>query len=222
MEWEQNEAQTIEALQRRIQELERRNAEKVTPTPSTTVTTEVSNALLIPTPNLSSGRVYPSSHPLRSTWVLWMHLQNDPDWSIRSYVKMATFSTLEECIAITELLPDAFKTSSMLFLMRENIAPRYEDQRNIHGGGLSYQVDLCNVASAWSDLTYSLVGETLTSNDSPIAKSITGITISPKKRFCVVKIWLATCKEQDPALITAKMRHLSASGCMFLKHPVNK
>jgi len=47
--------------------------------------------------------------------------------------------------------------------------------------------------------------------------SINGITISPKKNFCIIKIWLATCKHTDPTLITYP-NNLQAKGCIFKKH----
>ena len=38
-------------------------------------------------------------------------------------------------------------------------------------------------------------------NDTKLRPYINGITISPKKNFCIIKIWLATCDVQDPSKI---------------------
>ena len=46
---------------------------------------------------------------------------------------------------------------------------------------------------------------------------INGITISPKKKFVVIKIWLDVCKLQDPNVIR-DIPHLSKDGCLFKKH----
>ena len=34
-------------------------------------------------------------HPLNTNWVLWFHNPEDNDWSLSSYVKVATISTFE-------------------------------------------------------------------------------------------------------------------------------
>jgi len=68
----------------------------------------------------------------------------------------------------------------------------------------------------WSQLSYILVGETLT-NDSRLWKLINGITISPKKSFCIIKIWLKNCSMQNPTQLT-RVHGLSIHGCLFKRH----
>jgi hypothetical protein len=157
-----------------------------------------------------------NSNKLNDSWTLFAHLPHDTDWSVKSYKPIFTFSSVEEAIALCETLPEKMIKNCMLFLMRNGIQPVWEDSRNRKGGSFSYKVNNKNVADAWKKLSYSLVGETLT-EDMSLLKHINGITISPKKSFCIVKIWIAVCDFQNPGLI-AKIPELSTHGCLFKKH----
>ena len=47
---------------------------------------------------------------------------------------------------------------------------------------------------------------------------VTGITISPKKNFCIVKIWMTNCEHQNPQIVTNDVKHIISQGCLFKKH----
>ena len=155
-------------------------------------------------------------HKLSDTWILWAHLPHDTDWSIKSYIKICSFTTVEETISIINILPPKLVTNCMLFLMRDGIAPTWEDARNRKGGCFSYKISNKDVPQAWKELTYVLVGESMSDNKNFIPL-INGITISPKKNFCIIKIWLDTCKLQDPGMII-NISDLPREGCLFKNH----
>ena len=90
-----------------------------------------------------------------------------------------------------ENLPDVIVKNCMLFLMRKGIQPTWEHEKNRHGGCFSYKINNRQVTNSWKNLSYVLLGETLT--ESKLSKYINGITISPKKNFCIIKIWLSNC-----------------------------
>ena len=46
-----------------------------------------------------------SLHPLADKWTLWAHLPHNTDWSIKSYISISTFTSLEDTIAVTETMP---------------------------------------------------------------------------------------------------------------------
>ena len=101
--------------------------------------------------------------------------------------------------------------------MRDGILPTWEDSKNRNGGCFSYKVSNKNVVEVWKDLTYVLVGESV-SNLIPFVSSVTGITISPKKNFCIIKIWMTDCKNQNPAVVSTEVKGLTQQGCLFKKH----
>jgi hypothetical protein len=155
-------------------------------------------------------------HDLSDAWILWAHLPHDTDWSLKSYMKIYEFNTVEQAITITETLPPILVTNCMLFLMRKGINPIWEDERNRNGGCFSYKIPNKDVPDAWKQLSYSLVGETMSDNKK-LLPHINGITISPKKNFCIIKVWLANCSFQDAAVIR-EVHGVTSHGCLFKRH----
>ena len=157
------------------------------------------------------------THPLSDKWSFFAHLPHDTDWSLNSYKKIYTVESVEETIGILETMPDILVKNCMLFLMRDGISPVWEDPQNRHGGCFSYKIANKNVYEVWRDLSYVISGETI-SNQGTFTSCVTGITISPKKNFCIIKIWMKNCTNQNPSIVTQDVRGLSSQGCLFKKH----
>jgi hypothetical protein len=156
-------------------------------------------------------------HPLSDKWCLWAHLPHDIDWSLNSYKAIYTMGTVEETIAITESMPDILVKNCMLFIMRKGVKPTWEDPVNRNGGCFSYKVSNKCVYDVWKELTYVLVGGSISKSNSFVS-CVTGITISPKKNFCIIKIWMTNCVNQNPEIITSEIKGLISQGCLFKKH----
>lgn len=156
-------------------------------------------------------------HKLSDRWTLWAHLPHDTDWSINSYKKIYNTSTVEETIAVMETLPQILVQNCMLFLMKEGIKPIWEDEKNRNGGCFSYKVANKNVYEVWKELSYVVVGGTVSEQNNFVSK-VTGITISPKKNFCIIKIWMNDCTNQNPNIVTQSIKGLTSQGCLFKKH----
>ena len=156
-------------------------------------------------------------HKLSETWCLWAHLPHDTDWSLKSYKNIYSLTSIEETIAVMESLPETLVKNCMLFLMRDGIKPTWEDPKNRDGGCFSYKVSNKHVYNVWKELSYVLVGNTISANDDFVA-NVSGITISPKKNFCIIKIWMASCEFQNPAIITNEIVNISSNGSIFKKH----
>jgi hypothetical protein len=155
-------------------------------------------------------------HALSTGWTLWCHLPHDTDWSLKSYIKIYDFDTVEQAVSVTEMLPPKLVINCMLFLMRDGITPIWEDARNRNGGCFSYKVSNKDVPDCWRQLSYVLVGNSISPNKT-LLPVVNGITISPKKNFCIVKIWLANCKFQNAAVIN-EVVGINPHGCLFKKH----
>ena len=156
-------------------------------------------------------------HALENKWTMWAHLPHDTDWSINSYKNIYTMGTVEDAIALTETLPEVLVKNCMLFLMKEGIKPIWEDPKNRSGGCFSYKISNKCVYEVWKELCYVLVGETISLNQSFVS-NVTGITISPKKNFCIIKIWTSNCINQNPSIITDEIKGMISQGCLFKKH----
>jgi len=159
-------------------------------------------------------------HKLSDKWTFWAHLPHNTDWTLNGYIPITTVSTIEETVMINETLPSILFENCMLFLMRHNIKPLWEDPYNVNGGYFSYKVSNKNVYKVWKDLVYVVVGQTI-SKQTSFVNSIAGITISPKKNFCIIKIWTMNCNFQNPSIITNEIKGLISQGCIFKKHANN-
>jgi hypothetical protein len=175
----------------------------------------INSTIVINSDNSNSSH-HSSPHSLSDTWILWAHLPHDTDWSIKSYTKIFEFNTLEQAVTITEMLPPKLIVNCMLFLMRKGINPIWEDERNRNGGCFSYKIINKDVPGAWKQMSYLLVGETMSDNVN-ILSHINGITISPKKNFCIMKVWVANCLFQD-ATVIRDVEGVSSHGCLFKRH----
>ena len=158
----------------------------------------------------------PAFHKLSHQWTLWAHLPHDTNWAASSYKKIYEFDSAEEAIAIFETLPPKLVMNCMLFLMRKGIIPMWEDAKNRNGGCFSYKVANKEVNQAWKQLSYVTVGETISTNLN-VLPHVNGITISPKKNFCIIKIWMANCSFQNAGIIR-ELEGITAHGCLFKKH----
>ena len=164
----------------------------------------------------SSSSINNNINPLSDSWTLWAHLPHDTNWDVNSYSKISTVTTLEEIIALTEKLPSKLIENCMLFLMKTGINPTWEDKRNSKGGCFSFKVVNKHVVNVWNTLLQIITGETISSNNDFI-KKVNGITISPKKAFCILKIWMSDVEYQNPKLIIP-IEGLAMHGCLFKKH----
>ena len=80
----------------------------------------------------------------------------------------------------------------------------------------SFKVINKYVTNIWKNLLCALCGETLM-KDVKKSNIVNGITISPKKNFCVIKIWLSSCEYVDPYVLS-DIRNLAKEGCIFKRH----
>ena len=79
--------------------------------------------------------------------------------------------------------------------------------------------ELChhkNVTCIWNILCYATVGECLSNNQS-FTSSVTGLTISPKKNFCIIKLWMSNCNYKHNTLIN-DFELLNSHNCILKKH----
>ncbi len=163
-----------------------------------------------------SQAVNNKTNSLSDKWVLYAHLPHDTDWSMKSYKIIQEFNTVDDIIALFNAIPDKLVKNCMLFIMRKGITPRWEDEKNKNGGCFSFKVSNKTVPSVWKNMSFSLVGETLCKKIENV-NIVNGITISPKRAFCIIKVWLSNCNHQSPYILN-DIPELVTHGCLFKKH----
>lgn len=158
-------------------------------------------------------------HLLSDKWILWAHLPHDTDWSLKSYIKIIELNSVEKVISLCNSIPEKMIKNCMLFLMRKGINPTWEDTKNCKGGCFSFKVINKNVYTVWNDCIKAITGGSVSDNHN-FYNCITGITISPKKSFCILKFWMTNLQYQNPKEIK-ETNGLSSHGCLFKKHNPN-
>ena len=157
-----------------------------------------------------------NKHKLSDKWVLWAHLPHNTDWSLKSYIKILEVSNVESVIALVNSLPEQMIKNCMLFFMKKGILPMWEDPKNCDGGCFSFKNTNKNIPKVWKNLSYMLTGDSLT-NNKKLLQTMNGITVSPKKSFCILKIWTSTLKYQNVKELN-EVDDVSFQGCIFKKH----
>tara|TARA_B100000927_G_scaffold222359_1_gene182276 strand:- start:142 stop:657 length:516 start_codon:yes stop_codon:yes gene_type:complete len=154
-------------------------------------------------------------YKLYDKWNLYYHLPDNKNWDLSSYtILLNHINSVEEVIALNDKIGNKIITNTMLFLMRDGITPRWEDTKNRNGGCFSFKVSNKNADQVWKSLFYLTCGENLLKSQNEL---VNGITISPKKNFCIVKIWMSNTTVQDPNIIVP-VDNISIQGCLFKKH----
>jgi Eukaryotic initiation factor 4E len=154
---------------------------------------------------------------LAHQWDYYYHLSDEKSWDLESYkIISKNISNAEEVLFISELLHENLLKKCMFFLMRSGITPQWEDPKNRNGGCFSFKIQFKYIFDVWRHLFYATTGETLF-----IQKKnhdlLNGITISPKKNFCIIKLWFSNCSLQDPSILI-QILNLPLVGCLFKKH----
>jgi hypothetical protein len=155
-------------------------------------------------------------HLLNSKWTLWYHKSDDTDWSLQSYIKLASFSSIEEFAIVYNSLEAVHIQNAMLFLMRDKIAPIWESDENKEGGCFSFKIYRQEIYEAWNELSTLLIGEGLLKEKNDFS-CINGISISPKKTFSIIKIWLKN-NENNEATKFNEIVKFNFQDAIYKKH----
>ena len=169
------------------------------------------------------------THKLNSKWVIWYHNPSDSNWDIKSYKNVYEIDTLEDYCKFYNsnklYLPSFDK--SMFFMMRkinefEYIYPMWEDTNNKSGGCWSFKIDSNDIDKIWNILTIYLIGENIGSKTEDSLK-INGISISPKKGFCIVKIWNNNSNDKNISeqLNNELLKYFDFESCFYKSHVDN-
>ncbi len=134
------------------------------------------------------------------SWTLYYHDPSDTKWTLESYKQIVSFNTLGQYFAIMKELGDISTQYGMIFCMRGNIPPLYENSNNIRGGCYSLRI-VRNKSSNFFHY-YAIacfMGQAVQDKENEIQ----GISISPKRimeknqSFNVIKVWNKDCQKYN-------------------------
>ena len=126
-------------------------------------------------------------YKLNTNWCLWYHSINDTNWKNNSYKNIYDIKNVLDIKFLNDTIHKIHLQNSMFFLMREGIFPNWEDPDNRSGGCLSFKVTSIKVMDEWIELLLRCITDNILNEKN---EEINGISISPKKEFNIIKIWL--------------------------------
>lgn len=126
-------------------------------------------------------------------WCLYFHDPDAKDWNESATQLLITIQSVQDFIALSEEFKDLW-SQGMFFLMREHIQPAWEDPHCRNGGCISYKINKPEVPKAWFELCAKALGESLFKNPKKQWSNICGVSISPKRNYCILRIWVTEHK----------------------------
>lgn len=137
--------------------------------------------------------------PLQSSWNIWYHHTLN-DWYLSGYKQIFTIKTIKDFWDFHNNL-DCLGgiTNAQFFMMRDNVAPVWEDPKNRNGGSWSILVPVQEAQNAWEQIAVLMVGENL-------CPGITGMSINLKNNIAVIKIWNSDKNHRDSSTLTKSIQ----------------
>lgn len=123
---------------------------------------------------------------LKNKWTIFFHDYMDTNWSRESYEKLVEITNVVDFWTVFNIIKDKLSLG-MFFFMKNNIFPKWDDNENTKMSYVSIKILKTNASNFMENILISLLNETLYI-DKP--DMINGISISPKKNFCICKIWI--------------------------------
>ena len=154
------------------------------------------------------------SYKLNTTWKVWFHSIDDDSWTNNSYKLIYTIHNLYDIQLLIDNIHSNHLQNGMFFIMRNDIFPTWEDCDNREGCSISFKVPASHLKNNWDLFMTKILTEDILINKEKFSE-INGFSISPKREFNILKLWLKNnnsnyeefIKEYQPYFIKSKSIH---------------
>ena len=136
-------------------------------------------------------------------WTLYYHDPNNNDYSLASYIELFTVTNVPEFWMIVDGIPDKMWESGMFFFMRKGIPPLWDAIENDKGGAWSKKVDAVDTHAVFIDCMVHCIAESLLKSKNEV---VSGVTVSPKGQFHIVKVWNSTTTVSDRKMFSPTLK----------------
>lgn len=128
------------------------------------------------------------THPIPTgPWTLYFHESDDPSWGADSYKKIHAAGTWEGMGTLLRELGPTRIMGGVLKIMRGDTSPLWENKVNIRGGAYCLKIPRRTATEVFTRYVAAAAADCATIN--PAENHIVGVTISPKRGFCIIKLW---------------------------------
>jgi hypothetical protein len=149
------------------------------------------------------------------TWVLWYHDPNNNDYSLASYIKISTVSTIAEFWTLIDGIPQEAWDAGMFFFMRDGYRPLWDAPENSKGGAWSKKVDASETHTVFVDCMVHCIANSFLTK---YKEAVVGVTLSPKGQFHIIKIWNTTTAVSDRRLFSPSLLIKNTDDIAFKAH----
>ena len=140
---------------------------------------------------------------MNSNWCLWYHDPNNSDYSLESYIKIASITDIATFWSVFEAISTEAWNSGMFFFMKDGFRPLWDAPENDKGGAWSKKVAAADTYNVFLDcMVHCLAGKFLKSNNDVVV----GVTLSPKGNFHIIKVWNSTTTVSDRKLFSPSLK----------------
>ena len=138
---------------------------------------------------------------LNSQWTMWLHQTDNNDWTLQGYQKRYVINSIGSfwrCFNNFQFY-DLYK--NQIFMMRDEIAPIWEDVNNKFGGICSIKIDSTQRGFKTDISTEIFVSICLLAMNETMVMSndttINGISYAVRKKNILIKLWTRTFYEDN-------------------------
>jgi hypothetical protein len=156
------------------------------------------------------------NYNLKEKWNLWYHSINDNKWSKDSYKEIFKINNLFDYQYIVDTFKQDHYQNGMFFIMKDDIFPNWEDPSNRMGGCLSFKVPSKNIITEWKSLLLHCISDNILTDDQ-----INGISISPKKEFNIIKLWIKDHDYDYKSNFRKISENIDINNSLYKKHDIN-
>lgn len=152
---------------------------------------------------------------LSDIWTLYFHDPFDTNWTYPSYIRICDIASIEYYNDLMSHISDNINMG-MFFVFREGIFPCWDDPSNINGGSLSFKVLKCNVKGFWNNICIKVLSDDILKNSEKYDfDTVTGISVSPKKDYCIIKVWFNSLDIIDVSFLNMSSDNIYEGECLF-------
>lgn len=123
---------------------------------------------------------------LENKWTIYFHDFMNSNWSRESYERLVQVSNVIDFWTVFNIMKDELSLG-MFFFMKNNFFPKWDDNDDNKMSYLSIKILKTNTAAFMEQMLVQALTEQLCPSNPEL---INGISISPKKNFCICKVWI--------------------------------
>ena len=154
---------------------------------------------------------------IQNRWNIYTHSTIDNNWNNKSYNKIFSIDNIFDLRIFEDSISKLFFDKNMIFIMRDNIFPTWEDKSNKNGCTASFKINNKNIIPIFINILNSLIGENIHKNIENY-NYINGLSIIPKKSFYILKIWFKPIIDNVENYIKIMKPYLINNNCRIKKN----